>query len=104
MHNQLRWFVIPGFHQPVSSNQAHYNFTLLLLSVTKSTGSPSKVLFVCFHMVEISSMYFEIFQTKLGPLEALHIEPLDFLCTESAIPHRQEAIAAVILFLLVTDD
>ena len=55
-------------------------------------------------MVEISSMYFEIFQTKLGPLEALHIEPLDFLCTESAIPHRQEAIAAVILFLLVTDD
>ena len=55
-------------------------------------------------MVEISSMYFEIFQTKLGPLEALHIEPLGFLCTESAIPHCQEAITAVTLFLLVTDN
>ena len=74
--------------------------SLLLLCVIKSTGSTGEVLFVClFHKVEYLACILKYFKQSLVPFEALHIEPLGFLCTKSTIPHSSEASTSVILFI-----
>lgn len=80
------WFVIPGFCQPA-------------LTLCYKEHRQHRWSFVClFHKVEYLACILKYFKQSLVPFEALHKEPLGFLCTKSAIPHSSEASTSVILF------